>query len=198
MFHYSFPARGRKLPHVGCRDVLIASFITNSPQGDGNKKFSLHEKNCLLVSSLIPRKGTETACTVRGINVTRYDSFSTHSPQGDGNPQRDLQGMVQGGCFITHSPQGDGNKLSGQSRRFGIARVSLPIPHKGTETFHRDRLGNARRTKFHNQFPARGRKHVEGMYFLFLRINCFIINSPQGDGNMSKECISSSCASTVS
>ena len=189
-FHYLFPARGWKrepsfFPYC-FKDST--SFITYSPQGDGNQQSAPITTLAIATVSLpIPRKGMETKKRVLNSHWTflflfhylfpargwkqqsgklrchrLIPCFITYSPQGDGNFAVVEITWTFLCSFITYSPQGDGNVMAQIPRKENTneTKVSLPIPRKGMETWKI--LGWI--TVFHNR--------------------CFITYSPQGDGNL--------------
>ena len=116
------------------------------------------------VSSPIPRKGMETSRRqLRDTSFLRYTSFITYSPQGDGNTCKRLVGNAEFAAqsFIVYSPQGDGNLTWIRLYSFNVfLNVSSSIPRKGMETC------------------------PQGNDYCPCQWECFIVYSPQGDGNL--------------
>ena len=88
-FPNHFPARGWKRKELFGRQIdFVSTFLTISPQGDGNRTPGASDQKSLA------------------------QAFLTIFPQGDGNmPGRNSNSCRKVHAFLTISPQGDGNPL---------------------------------------------------------------------------------------
>ena len=132
-----YPARGRK-PLVALQAVAL----------------------CLGAFAPLPRKGTETRCTLSTV-ARLTDSFRSITPQGDGNPKITTTPTIPTSYGIRSiTPQGDGNISTACSVSGAEIVAFAPLPRKGTETH----------TSFvnHNQIVVRRFRSI----------------TPQGDGNL--------------
>ncbi len=138
-FPNPFPARGRKLSISETAESGVAcwTFLTHSPQGDGNavgkivpggpgglgfpnpfpargRKLpmilvSLYYFRGLHFPNPFPARGRKLASTWFCGHPIKF-TFLTHSPQGDGNCSTEVTVLrIPVSSFLTHSPQGDGN-----------------------------------------------------------------------------------------
>ena len=229
-FQTTNPARGRKLNPVFCtglrhqeisnhkprkgtetralagRDLLLLNpdFKPQTPQGDGNVRFSMQASGRLSFQTTNPARGRKLG---DGRHLLLLDGeFQTTNPARRRKPiAKPAIEPSSGSNFKPQTPQGDGNKFTTAVTRFSTA-FQTTNPARGRKQSHSGafpswylsfQITNPARGRkllvvavfrrgactFQTTNPARGRKHAACLVALQPLPAHFKPQTPQGDGN---------------